>query len=213
LHFSESSFEIGLLAVNATFNVAIYPTFICQSPFCCLVYLSVYSAGRFSKHGRHRFNHGLRWQMHESLAHWPTSPSTVSKLDSLTMAHEPLGGAQRFTALPRNLLSYSMRGFEQLVTRNDLRHKTPAQSLFCRYRFTGKQQFSLARAPPIIRGSNQAPPSPGISPIFKKVAPKIALSEAMRISHKHATSLPRPMAGPLTAAMAGTSSPHRLLTI
>ena len=58
---------------------------------------------------------------------------------------------------------------------------------------------------PMMRGNNHAPPSPGTRPIFKNVAPKIALSDAMRISPKHATSLPRPMAGPLTAEMSGTS--------
>ena len=64
---------------------------------------------------------------------------------------------------------------------------------------------SAAFEKPIIFGNNQAPPSPGIKPIFKNVTPKSALSDAMRISAKQATSFPKPIAGPLIAAITGTS--------
>jgi hypothetical protein len=67
---------------------------------------------------------------------------------------------------------------------------------------------SAARAMPITRGRIHDPPSPGTSPILRNVAPKIALSAARRMSARQATSLPSPMAGPLTAAISGTSMPQ-----
>ncbi|BAR47305.1 hypothetical protein Maq22A_1p38385 (plasmid) [Methylobacterium aquaticum] len=53
---------------------------------------------------------------------------------------------------------------------------------------------------PTIRGSSQAPPSPGMVPIFTKLSAKRAVSARMRRSHMQARSLPAPIAGPLTAA-------------
>jgi hypothetical protein len=66
---------------------------------------------------------------------------------------------------------------------------------------------------PITRGSSQAPPSPGTRPTRRNVAPKIAPSAAIRMSARHATSLPSPIAGPLTAAIIGTSMSHRARTM
>ena len=64
---------------------------------------------------------------------------------------------------------------------------------------------SQARLMPMVRGSSQAPPSPGMMPSLRKVTPNRAFSAAMRMSVMQATSQPRPMAAPLTAAMEGTS--------
>jgi hypothetical protein len=58
---------------------------------------------------------------------------------------------------------------------------------------------------PTTRGSSQAPPSPGTMPTLMKLSAKLAFSEAMRMSHMQATSSPRPMAGPFTAATVGAS--------
>ena len=57
----------------------------------------------------------------------------------------------------------------------------------------------------MILGSNQAPPSPGINPILRKVTPNFALSDEILISAKQATSFPNPIAGPFIAAITGTS--------
>ena len=59
----------------------------------------------------------------------------------------------------------------------------------------------------MLRGISQAPPSPGRMPSFRKGTPKLAVSEAMRMSASPAMSQPSPMAGPFTAAISGTSSP------
>ena len=42
-------------------------------------------------------------------------------------------------------------------------------------------------------------------PTLMKLSAKLAFSEAMRMSHMQATSRPRPMAGPFTAATVGAS--------
>ena len=64
---------------------------------------------------------------------------------------------------------------------------------------------SAARDMPTIRGSSQAPPSPGMIPSLMKLSANLAFSEAMRMSHIQARSSPAPMAWPLTAAITGTS--------
>ncbi|MNL42273.1 hypothetical protein D3C87_1647190 [compost metagenome] len=66
--------------------------------------------------------------------------------------------------------------------------------------------ISAARAMPIRRGRNQAPPSPGMMPSLTKLSANVAASDAMRTSHMQARSQPAPMAGPFTAAIVGTSS-------
>ncbi|MNN64163.1 hypothetical protein D3C81_1795900 [compost metagenome] len=57
----------------------------------------------------------------------------------------------------------------------------------------------------MIRGNNQAPPSPGMIPNLTKLSANFACSDATRMSHMHARSSPAPMAAPLTAAITGTS--------
>ena len=49
----------------------------------------------------------------------------------------------------------------------------------------------------MIFGNNQAPPSPGINPILRKVTPNFALSDEILISAKQATSFPNPIAARL----------------
>ena len=56
----------------------------------------------------------------------------------------------------------------------------------------------------MIFGNNQAPPSPGINPILRKVTPNFALFDEILISAKQATSFPNPIAGPFIAAITGT---------
>ena len=68
------------------------------------------------------------------------------------------------------------------------------------------KDISIAFDRPTTRGSSHAPPSPGIRPTRMKLSAKSALVEAMRMSHMQARSQPAPTAGPLTAAMLGTSS-------
>ena len=65
--------------------------------------------------------------------------------------------------------------------------------------------ISAAFDMPTARGSSHAPPSPGMMPSFTKLSANFARSPAMRMSHMHARSQPAPIAGPLTAAMVGTS--------
>ena len=65
--------------------------------------------------------------------------------------------------------------------------------------------ISAAFDMPTTRGSSQAPPSPGIRPTLTKLSANDAFSDAMRMSHMHVRSQPAPIAGPLTAAIVGTS--------
>ncbi|MNZ88017.1 hypothetical protein D3C78_1068980 [compost metagenome] len=66
--------------------------------------------------------------------------------------------------------------------------------------------ISAARARPTARGSSQAPPSPGTMPTRTKLSAKVAVSEAMRMSHMQVRSRPAPIAGPLMAQITGTSN-------
>ena len=71
-----------------------------------------------------------------------------------------------------------------------------------------KESISAAQlGMPVVRSRSHAPPSPGIEPSLRKVTPNRALSAAMRMSVMQATSQPRPMAAPFTAAMAGNLQP------
>ena len=53
---------------------------------------------------------------------------------------------------------------------------------------------------------NHDPPESGTSPIETKPGANTAASDAMRMSHTHASERPAPAAGPLIAAMTGFSS-------
>jgi hypothetical protein len=64
-----------------------------------------------------------------------------------------------------------------------------------------------------LRGISHAPPSPGNMPSFRNGTPKLAVSDAMRMSASPAMSQPSPMAGPFTAATNGISSPYSDRTI
>ena len=65
--------------------------------------------------------------------------------------------------------------------------------------------ISAALDMPMMRGNNQAPPSPGTMPSLTKLSANLAFSDAMRMSHIQARSSPAPIAAPLTAAITGTS--------
>ncbi|MNT37119.1 hypothetical protein D3C72_1732390 [compost metagenome] len=67
------------------------------------------------------------------------------------------------------------------------------------------KDIRLALGTPMIRGSNQAPPSPGTIPRRTKLSANTAEVDAKRISHMQARSRPAPIAGPLTAAITGMS--------
>ena len=54
-----------------------------------------------------------------------------------------------------------------------------------------------AAAGPMARGSSQAPPSAGTSPMRTKLEANCADCEALRMSHMQARSRPTPIAGPL----------------
>ena len=53
----------------------------------------------------------------------------------------------------------------------------------------------------MVRGSSQAPPSPGIKPTRTKLSAKLAAVEAMRRSHMQARSQPAPMAAPVLGGL------------
>ena len=65
---------------------------------------------------------------------------------------------------------------------------------------------SAAFDAPTMRGSNQYPVTSALSPIFTKSWPKRACSDARRMSHSTAMSIPMPSATPFTAATVGVSS-------
>jgi len=112
----------------------------------------------------------------------------------------------------RQMRAASMRASSIKVAPGTTRLTRPQASAVAASIVSPVKNNSAARAWPMVRGRIQAPPSPGTNPILRNVAPKIALSAAMRRSARQATSLPRPMAGPFTAAIIGTSMPHNART-
>ncbi len=61
-------------------------------------------------------------------------------------------------------------------------------------------------ASPTAFGSRYVAAMPGFIPSLTKGAPSLAPSAAYRMSQARARQRPAPIAGPLTAAMVGTSS-------
>ncbi len=62
---------------------------------------------------------------------------------------------------------------------------------------------SIARDTPMMRGSRYVPPTLPITPRRTKYDPSFAWSDAIRMSHSNARSMPMPTAAPLMAAMVG----------
>ncbi len=84
-------------------------------------------------------------------------------------------------------------------------HQTDAQAI-ASVDHTSRESQLQGFGEPYDPREQESPSIPGINPTDTKVSPKRAFSLAIRMSHMQVRSQPAPMAGPFTAAMAGTSS-------
>jgi hypothetical protein len=83
------------------------------------------------------------------------------------------------------------------------RETTPSSSASSADKSSPESKSSIARERPMMRGKRYVPPMLPTTPRRTKYEPIFARSDAMRMSHRSAKSMPMPTAAPLIAAIVG----------